>query len=541
MAPVDFSSKTYLVVDDFADMRAMIRNMLASLGATRLDQARDGKEAIALMEQKHYDVVLCDYNLGPGKDGQQVLEEARRRSLIGVDSIFIMVTAENTREMVMGAVEYAPDNYLTKPFSKDLIKSRLIKLFERKADLAAVNRALTARDYIGAINELDRLIAARPRNLAELLRLKADLCLSANRLDEAQAIYDQVLQKRDLNWAHLGKGRVFFQRKQYGEAHEVFVHLVELDPNYVAAYDWLARTQVAEEAFAEAEQTLKKAVRLSPRHVERQQRLGDLALDNGDGETAEAALTRAVNLAKHSVLNHPALHASLAKAKSANGKHDEALKVAANIASTFAEDPEAAVYQASAAATIHANKGDREAAAKALQEAEAALADAPELSAALALEMARVCARLGETERATGFLHRAIANNHDDHEFLAEVMRVSHEGGLAEKTDLAIRGIQQEIIKTNNTGVRLIREGDYEAAVALLRQAADEMPGNKTINLNAAKACIIKMENLGVTSEDVQQVRRCIERVEKSAPDDWRLADVKTRLREIALKLNSGS
>ena len=67
---VDLISKSYLVIDDFADMRSMIRSMLVAYGVTNIDMAANGKDALKLLSKKSYDVVLCDYNLGEGKDGQ---------------------------------------------------------------------------------------------------------------------------------------------------------------------------------------------------------------------------------------------------------------------------------------------------------------------------------------------------------------------------------------------------------------------------------------------------------------------------------------
>ena len=71
----DLASKTYLVIDDFADMRSMLRSMLVAYGVTNIEMVGNGKDAIKMLAKKTYDVVLCDYNLGEGKDGQQVLEE----------------------------------------------------------------------------------------------------------------------------------------------------------------------------------------------------------------------------------------------------------------------------------------------------------------------------------------------------------------------------------------------------------------------------------------------------------------------------------
>lgn len=533
-----FASKNFLVVDDFADMRSAIKGILVSLGVTRIDQARNGSEAILKMQSKRFDVILCDYNLGPGKDGQQVLEEARHRQLIGVDCIFVMITAENTREMVMGAVEYAPDSYLSKPFTKDLLRTRLVKLFERKAHLNKVNEALVAKDTAAAIRELDALIADKPRNLGELLKLKSEICIDSNRLDEAMTTLERVLAIREIPWARLGVGKIQFQRKQFDQAAETFRHLIEQDPNFIGAYDWLAKTQTAQRHFADAEETLSTAVRLSPRGVRRQHALGDLALNNGHPEIAEVAYERAVGLAKHSVLNHPAIFAGLAKSKSANAKHDEALKVATQIHKVFPDQQEAVFYAASTSALIKARQGDQAGAAAALAEAEEVLAQINEASPSSehALEMAKTYAGLGQEDKAATVLRQAIANNHDDDEILTRIVHLCRESGLKYDAETEIRDVQRELVRTNNEGVRLIKQGEFEAAIRLLSQAADEMPGNKTINLNAAKAIIMYMERRGVTSDDLQSVRRYIDRVQTLAPDDWRLGDVITRLRKFTSK-----
>ena len=79
---VDWSSKNYLIVDDFVGVRQLMRESLRNLGAKNIDQAASGGEAMALLVRSRYDVVLCDFNLGEGKNGQQVLEEVRVRNLL---------------------------------------------------------------------------------------------------------------------------------------------------------------------------------------------------------------------------------------------------------------------------------------------------------------------------------------------------------------------------------------------------------------------------------------------------------------------------
>ncbi len=84
-----FAGKTYLVVDDFNDMRSMIKSILKTLGVTDIVTASNGRDAVSAIEKNHFDVVLCDYNLGDGRNGQQVLEETRERNLLTNHSLFL--------------------------------------------------------------------------------------------------------------------------------------------------------------------------------------------------------------------------------------------------------------------------------------------------------------------------------------------------------------------------------------------------------------------------------------------------------------------
>ncbi len=538
MATSEFSDKKFLVVDDFADMRSVLRNILRSMEVSQIDLACNGQEAISRLEKRRYDVILCDYNLGEGRDGQQVLEEARYRQLIGIDTIFIMITAENTRDMVMAAVEHTPDTYLTKPFTRELLQTRLNKLFGQKANLAIINRHLLVKDYAAAITELDALIAKAPKNVSELLKLEAEICLSATRYDDAMVIYQDVLSERDVRWARLGIGKVLFYKKQYAQAEENFTNLLALDNNLLEAYDYLAKTQMALGRFQDAEKTLTTAVRISPRGFKRQCLLADVALTNGNTELAEVAYTHANSIGRHSIHNHPSIMTGLAKSLTANGKHPDALKIAGQIQSTFPTHHEAIFYEAAVTALIKSNQKDHAAAEEALKIAEQAMGESGiALSSTLGLEMVKTYSQLGAHEKAKRILEKTIANNHDDEDFLTEVKQVCHAAGIAEDGIRTIREIQQEIVKTNNAGVQLIKQGQFDAAIRLLQQAADDMPGNKTVNLNAAKALIMKMEKLGATAAEVQQVRGFVERVQRVAPDDWRLSDVVSHLQKLANKV----
>jgi len=143
---LDYSNKRFLIVDDFSDFRNSVKAMLRDMGAREVDTADRGEEALSLCRNKRYDIILHDYNLGSGKNGQQVLEELIAGKLISHQCIFVMVTAESSQAMVLSALEHEPDAYLTKPFNRASLDQRLDKLVERKTALKSVLQALDKQD-----------------------------------------------------------------------------------------------------------------------------------------------------------------------------------------------------------------------------------------------------------------------------------------------------------------------------------------------------------------------------------------------------------
>jgi tetratricopeptide (TPR) repeat protein len=528
-----FASRAYLVIDDFGEMRNMIKGLLRILGASNIDAARDAKEALAMIDRVRYDVILCDYNLGGGKSGQQLLEELRHRQLIDMSTVFVMITAENARDMVMAVVEYEPDGYLFKPFSKELLGTRLSKLFERKADLSPIFATLRRLDYSKALELVEERIARNPRNLAHLVRLKAEICQLAGNHEEAKKIYESLLNERDIPWARLGLGKVQFEQKAFTDAAENFGYLVQNHQTLMGAYDWLAKSQVALGFAKDAQTTLRHALRLSPHVMNRQQALGELAMQNQDFELAESALSRAAELSKYSIYNNPQLHANLAKSKSANSKHQEALQVAEGIGRMF-DSLEASFYATSAQAQIHKSLGDDTAAQDCMQKAEetqrALGKGAPP---DIALELARTAAQLGNAERAQQILRTAIRNNHDDEEFLSRATAVFRETGLGDDPTAMVHAIRLEVMEMNNHGVRLINEGQIGKAIELFTEAAESMTGNLAVNLNAARALLMKMEKEGAESGTLGMARKYIERSREISPSDGRLNKVLKRYQKL--------
>ena len=269
-----------LIVEDSAEARVMIRGFSRDIGIEQIDLSGSGQEAIENLKARTYDIVLCDYNLGKGKDGQQVLEEARYSKYLSYGSVFIMVTAETTLEMVMGALEYQPDNYLSKPFTKNELQRRLERAVLTKIEYRAIERAFEAEEYDQAIELCQAKITAEQGSAYRAWRLMGESFLHLKRYDEAAELFRKILEERELAWAKIGLGRVLFFLKSPPEAEHIFAQLVKEQPNVTESYDWLAKIQVAKGEARIAQDTLEAATQKSPKAVLRQMELARIAMGN---------------------------------------------------------------------------------------------------------------------------------------------------------------------------------------------------------------------------------------------------------------------
>ncbi len=114
--------KTALIVDDSAVIRKVARRILELLDFTVRD-AEDGQKGLDLCQQEMPDVVFADVNM-PGMDGYAFLK-ALRASLDGGKPKVLFCTTENEVGTIARARHAGADDYLMKPFDRQLIASKL--------------------------------------------------------------------------------------------------------------------------------------------------------------------------------------------------------------------------------------------------------------------------------------------------------------------------------------------------------------------------------------------------------------------------------
>src|SRR5690606_5608965 len=137
-------NKRILIIDDLVQARSSLKKMVTLLGATQIDTATDGREASQRIMEHEYDIVLSDYNLGRGKDSPPALAAARCCNRMKSTALGILDTADTAVDMMMGALEYEPDNYITKTFAQNMLRERLFRILATKQEILPIDRAMDA-------------------------------------------------------------------------------------------------------------------------------------------------------------------------------------------------------------------------------------------------------------------------------------------------------------------------------------------------------------------------------------------------------------
>ncbi|WP_165854817.1 tetratricopeptide repeat-containing response regulator [Marinobacter sp. JSM 1782161] len=508
---IDYSRLRVLVVDDFENFRLSMRQMLRSMGVGHIDACSDGPSAVQACTYEAFDVVLCDYNLGAGKNGQHVLEELRHRKLLRRTSLFIMVTAETSREMVMGAREYQPDGYLTKPINQAALNQRLGALLQQRAALKPINREIDLENYPKAISLCTRLLPEQPRYRTWILKTLSDLYYQVGDYSHARRIYEDVLQSRDIAWAQLGLGRILIAEQRYPEAIDTLQSLLEKQPDLIEAYDQLAQALKLGGKPGAAQKVLARAAELSPNAILRQKQLARLAAQNQDPENASSAWRRTVELGAHSIHDHPDHYLGLARSLSDLAEDDdsdsgrshatEAIKTLKLITKRFPDAEDAQATGRWIEARVHWGQ-NRQA------EADAIISEVvgTEVSGSVdcELELARTLFTLDRKQEAKTRLYALSRRYEGDAQVQAEIDALLDEPVSFRKRLKARRLTRQ--------GIRAFESGQLRKAAEAFREALELVPDHIALNLNLIQVHLKAMDSTPDAAR-VAECRRCLERV----------------------------
>ncbi len=516
MAYHQLDSLRVLIVDDFDSFRSTLGTILRNMGIHSIDSVADGEDALEAVKKNSYDLILCDYNLGRGKNGQQVLEDLRHYNLLEPGQMFILLSTESSKNIVLASYDAQPDAYLTKPITAKTIEQRLTRLLLQRDSLQEVYAALKLGKLKQAIAAGEAALAKGGRAAVTCQKLLGELYLQAGLLTQAQDLYTHVLEARSLDWAEVGLANVRLAQNDFPTAEAWLRQVLARNPMCMAAYDSLAKLYQRKGDVTSLQAVLAEAVEISPIAILRQQQLARVARDNFDVPVAAKAYQQAVKLGDNScyhtvadVLDFGRMSAELFSVDEhlARGCADDAINALTHVDKRFNPLEKESQWQAYLTqARLLVGKGDTDQARKVFAAAQTAIEQETKgLALDTSLDLAQSMFALDDRDSAQKLLAELVEKYQDDQSALKRIDRLLDEP--------VSRDSRSMVAQINQEGIAYYKQKRFREAVGFFRHAHQLFPHHMGITLNLLQSLIGELSQFGLKADVVAETDSLISEV----------------------------
>lgn len=541
---VNYAAVKVLVVDDFDSFRMTVSRMLSDFGCRTVDTAVNGNEALRLCEENDYDLILCDYNLGKGRNGLQLLEEMRHKNLLRRSNLFLLVSAESSRNIVLAASDYEPDGYLTKPITAKTLRQRLDRVLHQRQSMKSVYRAIED-------NYLDRAIVLCLTKLDENSRyavlcqkLLGALYIKTQQYDLAEQLYRQVLEMRELDWAQVGMAQVEAARGNDDRAEDWLQQIIQLQPLCMPAYDELAELYRRQGKEPERQKVLEQAVAVSPVALLRQEKLAQVAQSNNDSIVAAQTYKKVVKLSENSVHDKVENHMAFTRAAVAAFAEDEtvgrdvlreALAVVDQVESRFGKDDTRKLQLQMIEAQLQLKQGNNKRANELFVAANQAIEALGLMDIDTELDRVMTLQALGQNAKANDRLVELVEAFKDDESALEKIDRLLD--------DPVSEAARKQVASINKEGIRLYEQQAYMRAIECFQRARRLFPRHLGVQLNLVQALVGQMRTGDENPQWMDIAIQCLKGVESSIngthPQFQRYRQLQDMVRQVDMEIRT--
>ncbi len=539
MAYQGYQNLRVLIVDDFENFRLAVSKMIQDLGVERVDMVVHANMALERCQDHKYDLILCDYNLGGGKNGLEMLEEMRHRNLLSEQSLFVLVSAESSKAIVLAASDAEPDAYLTKPITGKTLEQRLNRLLVQRDEIKSIKSAIGDQQWDVAIERCRTKIQEGGRYANLCQKMVGELFLQLERFEEAEGVYQQVLESRPLDWAKVGLARVRSARGDSQTAAKWLKEIIATNPLCMSAYDALEDVYCREDEQEQVQSVLEQAVSVSPMAFQRQQRLADVAESNNDMECAAQAYRRTVKLGEYSCFDKRDNHLNFCRTTAALLKEEddlsadlpkEALRVIANVSNRFEREAETNVQALCLEAQLNVGLGSKKRAEELFADVRKSIEGGDMLlEIDTELDYVQTIQSMGQPQEAETYLKSLIQRYKDDQYALEKIDRL-----LEEPMSEANR---KKVAALNRDGIGFYQAKQYNDAIRCFKNAKRLFPNHVGVHLNLVQALQGEMEEFGTKRDLLELCLTTLKKVDKKTsaehPQYTRYRQLQEKIRQL--------
>ena len=511
MARNDVMERVILIVEHSEVYRNILKQMLREIGKFQVFAVSTGQEAYRLCEKEQYDAILCDFDLGKGKNGLQLLEELRSSQLIKASTVFMMITASVDKNIVLSCLEHRPDVFIAKPFNHNTLNKRLGSAFELQDKLSKIINAIDAKQFEKALELCDEELDQQTEFENWCLKTKCEILFELKNYAKAIEVCEAVITLKPHEWAQLMLGKALCATDQHDEALGVFKALYCENSDSVLAYEEAAHIYIERGEKEEAQHLLQKASDLTGHSIPRLRELADLCEANNDIMAATNAYREVVKRASYSI--HDCANNNLDLARSLTEcavkcEHIESKILTAealgalNRANKTFNTRSVKVHSTFLASQAFSCIDEPEKAQEFLVTALAGFEELTEneQSIELKVEVVRSYAATGDVTKAAAMINELNGHEGFNEKLASRIDRISEEPVSKSGKD--------EIIVINRKGIKFYENDEFDQAISYFNQALKRFPKHVGIRLNLAQAILGLLSKKG---PDISLVKQCTE------------------------------
>ena len=480
-------------------MRVWLSTTIANAGGKKIDVSDSYHDALYRIRTRgNYDVVLCDYILSDTRDGQQLLEEVRRQKLLPQSTLWIMITGERKYQQVFSAVELAPDDYLIKPITPDLLHDRIGKAWDHRQAMKGATDLFDAGHFEEALRLCRTEVVDKPRHASGFQRIAGECMVQMEHYQEAYDFFESVLaEKPNLPWAKLGKAKAFFHLDRYDETAALIEDLIHDNPDYLHAHDLLAKVHERKGDLEATKSLLKLVLAKNPKSLSRQRDIARIAVATDDLPTAIDALALMHQHGRGSSFVRPGdfcTYAAMLIKSGSKAAADRLDVLTSNLRDFHKKDP---AYDFSAKTVSYSTAligGDAKAAAAAYKEMQQALKSAKaidlEVDSEQSMFMLEAAVKMGDEDTACMMAQELFQDHVGNQSMEGRIQQMMEQGGWAGHAKRIAEGASENLKQMNVAAANMAKHGQLLEAVEEFARLA-ETNKNVAVYLNAA-TCIVK-------------------------------------------------